>query len=286
MNAPQNLTVLDAGTSTASASIMMNPAHMHALLTFAETMAKSTITVPAHLVGKPADCMAIAMQAAQWGMNPFAVAQKTHVVSGRLGYEAQLVNAVVQASGAIRGSFHYEFKGSGDSIECRVGAVLRGEAEITWGEWLSASTVTTKNSPLWKVNPKQQLGYLQVKNWARLHTPGAILGVYTPDELEELSPAPTVRYMGAADEVKPALPAYAMADFEKNFPAWQKAVAAGKKTAPDLLAMLQTKATLSEEQKAAVLVLKPAAPPPPPPVLKSATDEWVADFDASEGASA
>ena len=47
--------------------------------------------------------------------------------------------------------------------------------------------MTTKNSPLWKTNPKQQLGYLQVKNWARLYCPGAILGVYTPDEFEATS---------------------------------------------------------------------------------------------------
>jgi hypothetical protein len=284
VNAPQELAVLDAGPSTASASIMMNPAHMHALLTFAETMAKSAITVPAHLVGKPADCMAIAMQAAQWGMNPFAVAQKTHVVSGRLGYEAQLVNAVVQSSGAIRGSFHYEFKGAGDSLECRVGAVLRGEAEVTWGEWLRNGDVTTRNSPLWKVNPKQQLGYLQVKNWARLHTPGAILGIYTPDELEIIAP-PAVRNMGPADEVKPELQPYPMADFERNFPAWQKAAAAGKKTAADMLATLQTKATLTDAQKAAVLALKPAqaAPEPKPDPAANATDTWVDDFNASKG---
>ena len=68
--------------------------------------------------------MAIAMQAMSWGMNPFAVAQKTHIVSGRLGYEAQLVNAVVQQSNAIRGAFSYEFKGEGQALECRVGAVV------------------------------------------------------------------------------------------------------------------------------------------------------------------
>ncbi|VFS64074.1 RecT family [Kluyvera cryocrescens] len=61
-------------------------------------MADSKATVPAHLAGKPADCLAVTMQAAQWGMNPFAVAQKTHVVNGTLGYEAQLVNAVVSSS--------------------------------------------------------------------------------------------------------------------------------------------------------------------------------------------
>lgn len=168
---------------------------VRAMQELAEAMSTASVTVPAHFRGKPGDCLAVVMQASQWGMNPFAVAQKTHVVNGALGYEAQLVNAVVQASGAIDGRFHYEYRGDAGKEECRVGAVVRGEKEITWGEWLSAASVTTKNSPLWKTNPKQQLGYLQIKNWARAHTPGAILGVYSDDELEaipekEINPRP------------------------------------------------------------------------------------------------
>lgn len=289
MNAPQELSLLQEAApppSTASVSIMMNPSHMQALMDFANVMAKSALTVPQHLQGKPADCMAIAMQAAQWGMNPFAVAQKTHIVSGRLGYEAQLVNAVVQASGAIRGSFHYEYKGSGDGLECRVGAVLRGEAEVTWGEWLRNGDVTTRNSPLWKVNPRQQLGYLQVKNWSRLHTPGAILGVYTPDELEEMpKPPPVNKHMGAADEVQreapPDLPWYEEAAFEKNLPSWGRLVADGKKTPGDLLATLSTKASFSEEQKARVLSLKKAAPAEP--ASSGRHDDFLAAMEAAEG---
>jgi hypothetical protein len=65
--------------------------------------------------------------------------------------------------------------------------------------------------------------------------------------------------MGPADEVqiatKKALPEYAASDFEKNFPAWKKLVESGKKTATDLLAMLSTKATFSEQQKAGILEL-------------------------------
>lgn len=196
------LTTFDDQQSPAqSAALMLFDApRMHALMDFAKMMASSAVTVPDHLRGKPADCMAIAMQAIRWGMDPFVVAQKTHVVSGRLGYEAQLVNAVVQSSNAITGSFHYEFHGDGQALQCRVGAVLRGEHEITWGEWLRSGDVTTKNSPLWKVNPKQQMGYLQVKNWARLYCPGAILGVYTQDELSDAPPMQ--RDMGAVDEVE------------------------------------------------------------------------------------
>ena len=175
-----------AGQQMTAGEMMMNPAVMEALYKFATVMADSKFTVPKHLQGNVGDCLAVAMQATLWGMHPFTVAQKTHQVGGTLGYEAQLVNAVVQNSGAIIGRFHYEYQGDGARLQCRVGAIPRGENEIVWGEWLSAESVTTKNSPLWKTNPKQQLGYLQVKNWARSFTPGAILGVYTPDEIETI----------------------------------------------------------------------------------------------------
>lgn len=181
-----------------ASSLMLDATTMDSLMRVADMMASGKSTVPAHLQKNPADCMAVVMQAMQWGMNPFAVAQKTHLVNGTLGYEAQLVNAVVQQSNAIDGRFHYEYKGTSPSMECRVGAQIKGEADITWGNWLSEAKVTTKNSPLWKVNPAQQLGYLQVKNWARLFCPGAILGVYTPDELQDI---PANRFMGNANVV-------------------------------------------------------------------------------------
>lgn len=177
---------------------IFSPSGLQKLQAFAEIMAQGKATVPQHLSGKPADCLAIALQAAQWGMNPYAVAQKTHVVNGTLGYEAQLVNAVITSSTAVQGRFKYEYGGEWEKFKpgaanaanerglcVRVGAVLRGETEITWGEWLQMEFVTTRNSPLWKTAPKQQLAYLAVKYWARLYCPDVVLGVYTPDEFEQ-----------------------------------------------------------------------------------------------------
>jgi hypothetical protein len=150
------------------------------------------VAIPAHLRGKPSDCLAIVMQAARWGMDPFAVAQKTHLVNGTLGYEAQLVNAVISSSRVIEGRFKYEYggdwegrkSGGEEGLYVRVGAVLHGEIEVTWGENLYLADVTTRNSPLWKTNPKQQLAYLAMKYWARLYCPEVIMGVYTPDEMQ------------------------------------------------------------------------------------------------------
>jgi hypothetical protein len=90
-------TTTDTADAGNTAMMLYAPGRLQALVTFAEMMAKSTITVPDHLKGKASDCLAITMQALRWNMDPFAVAQKTHVVSGRLGYEAQLVNEIGRA---------------------------------------------------------------------------------------------------------------------------------------------------------------------------------------------
>lgn len=169
-------------------NMVFNPPMLAQMQTMATAMAQSKITIPKHLQGNSADCLAIVTQSMQWRMNPFVVAQKTHLVNGTLGYEAQLVNAVVQQSGFIIGRFHYEYRSESQGLECRVGAVIKGESDITWSEWLASKNITTKNSPLWKTNEKQQLGYLQVKNWSRLYCPGAILGVYSDDELQTEPP--------------------------------------------------------------------------------------------------
>jgi hypothetical protein len=203
-----NIIAAEQTPNTISASnAVFNVQALGQLTAFAELMAQSAVTVPKHLAGKPADCMAIVMQAMQWGMNPYAVAQKTHLVNGVLGYEAQLVNAVISSSNAIVGRFHYEYGGDWEKIAgkkdgrdelglfVRVGAVLRGETDITWGENIYLADITTRNSPLWKTAPKQQIAYLAVKYWARLYCPEVILGVYSPDEVEprtekEINPAP------------------------------------------------------------------------------------------------
>ncbi len=169
--------------------MMLDAEKMNSLVRFSEMMAQSVVSLPKHFHGKPADCLAVCLQAAEWRMNPFAVAQKTHVVNGALGYEAQLVNAVLQATGAVTSRPHYEYRGDGQNLECRIGYVIAGEPEVTWNEFYCVAHVKVKNSPLWGTNPKQQLGYLQVKNWARQYCPGAILGIRTPDELQDIADA-------------------------------------------------------------------------------------------------
>ncbi len=175
----------------------------------ASVMASGSSTVPKHLQGNKADCFAIAMQAAQWGMNPFVVAQKTHLVGGTLGYESQLVNAVIIGSGAIHG--RPEFTVGGDWNKAKsdanadawveVSATIVGE-QSPRKKRLNWRDVATKNSPLWKSHPEQQACYLALKYWSRLYTPDVILGVYSADELDDMPQRPIIPVpMETADDV-------------------------------------------------------------------------------------
>ena len=203
--------VFDAGVT--SMAMMQDGAMMDRMIRFAEIMASGKSTIPNELrnVG---DCLAITMQAMAWKMMPQAVAQKTHFISGKIGYEAQLVAAAINNSGAVKDTFHFDWYGpwekvigkftikKGDKgeyrvpgwelkdeegIGIRVWATLRGEDEPRVLDLLLAQA-RTRNSTLWADDPRQQLAYLAQKRWARLYSPGVILGVYTPDELDGIQP--------------------------------------------------------------------------------------------------
>ena len=172
-------------------SLMMNVDFMASIDKMASMMASGKTTVPQHLRGNQADCFAIGLQAIQWGMNPFPVAQKTHLVNGTLGYEAQLVNAVVVNSGAIKGRFDYEFFGPwervigkfkvirtekdgkpveyrvpdwtfADATGCGVTVIPHLASGQTRDVTLLLQLARTRNSHLWAYDPKPHFAYLGV----------------------------------------------------------------------------------------------------------------------------
>lgn len=181
--------------------LMFNDSKMDRMLRTAEIMASGKTTVPAHLRGSVGDCMAIVIQAAQWNMNPFSVAQKTHLVNGTLGYEAQLVNAVIITRAPIVGrpQFVWEgdwgkWAGKGDknpALAVTVSAQFIGDDQPT-ALRVSMAQAGVRNSPNWETDPKQQLAYLAIKRWARLYCPDVLLGVYSADELEAPEPATAI----------------------------------------------------------------------------------------------
>jgi hypothetical protein len=153
------------------------------VMEFAKLMSVSGQAIPPHLRGNPGFCLAICIQAMEWRFSPFAVANKSYVVNDRVGYESQLIHAVIEERAPIEGRLRHTFSGEGDKRRCTVWADIAGSDEPLEYTSPEIGSITPKNSPLWKSKPDLQLFYNTSRDWARVYFPEVILGVYSDDEL-------------------------------------------------------------------------------------------------------
>ncbi len=194
------LTLSDGGRT---GSLVLAPQSFGEVVQFAELMSKCSF-VPKHLRNRPADCMAVCMQALRWEMDPFSVAQKTYFVSegAAPGYEAQLISAVVHSRAPLDGRLSVTWTGEGSGLSCTVTGKFRGDPTPK-AKTCRIANIKVKNSPLWAADPEQQLAYYTTRAWARLYCPDIIMGVYTREELAD-GEAPAVGPDEAKDVTPPA----------------------------------------------------------------------------------
>ncbi|HZP68348.1 MAG TPA: recombinase RecT [Pseudolabrys sp.] len=136
-----------------------------------------------------ASCFLVVNQAANWDMDPFAVAQATYIGPGnRIGYEGKLIHAAIQKKLGI--DLQYEFSGEGAGRAISVSGTLPGEDEPreiigTFAQWHTKDKEGNVKGN-WRQQPDDQLIYRGARQWCRRYAPGVILGVYSDDEIEDI----------------------------------------------------------------------------------------------------
>jgi len=166
----------------------------------ARALAHSGVAVPPHCREQPDTVFAILLQAQEWGLPYMAVLNKSYVTKGkggveRVAYEAQLVHTLIETRAKLKKMLRCEYKGEGDEMTCTVIGTFEGEDDPHTWESEKLGKIKTdigrneqgqiKGSPLWDSKPKVQLWYNTARDWARVHCPWVILGVYTPDEMQD-----------------------------------------------------------------------------------------------------
>ena len=241
----------DAPAPAAGSSLV--PANMTEAIQLAGMMADSKL-VPQHLQGAQADCFMVIEQASRWRMSPFAVAQSTSSIQGKLMFEGKLVVAAVHNSGILSKRLSFEFEGEGQHLAVIVSGTIRGEDQPRTVR-VGISEVATNNS-MWTKQPQQQLCYSGARVWARRHAPEVMLGVYVPEEFSDAEPqqsAPRAERDVTPERQQPqALPYYPDDAFARNFDSWAAAIEGGKKTPEQIIAMVSTKGELTDDQKSKI----------------------------------
>ncbi|WP_152045455.1 recombinase family protein [Aureimonas psammosilenae] len=145
-----------------------------------------------------ANCFLVVNQAVRWGMDPFAVAQCVSIVHGKLCYEGKLVSAVLDAK--LGTKLHHHLIGSGEARRIYLSDRPFDEgviAKLTPGIRLFDRRMFDGSVAEWKTDGKgtpwtpknfdRMLIYRGTRDWARIYEPAIMLGVYTPDEMLDLS---------------------------------------------------------------------------------------------------
>lgn len=179
---------------------MFDTSQFEHMTRIATVMARASL-VPDHIrkgsfEEATANCFMIVNQAMRWNMDPFSVAQACFILHGKLGYEGKLVAAMLEAK--IGSSLDYEWFGEPGKDDYRIkvsgarptdGLVVSIEGTV--GDWKTYEKADG-NGPRrvkgnWQgLSSRNQLAYRGAREWARLYAPGLLLGVYTPDEMEDM----------------------------------------------------------------------------------------------------
>jgi hypothetical protein len=140
-----------------------------------------------------ANCFLVVNQAVRWGMDPFAVAQCVSVIHGKLCYEGKLIAAVLNAK--LGYDLEYEISGADDAMKIVVTAAKDGKVivdshgqprkiEGVVAEWRTRGDGSPWEAPGGK---PRMLRYRGAREWARVYSPALMLGVYSDDELADMS---------------------------------------------------------------------------------------------------
>jgi hypothetical protein len=235
----------------------LSPRTFEQALTFSNYLAESDM-VPKDFKGKPGNCLIGMQWGAELGLKPLQALQNIAIINGRpsLWGDAML--------GLVRSSPLCEYVTEGWEADgtafCK--AKRRGEPEQvrTFSDADAKTASLQGKAGPWVTNPKR-MKQLRARAFALRDVFTDILrGMAMAEEAIDI---PTERDMGMADVVgspppaptpaaRPELEAYPQERFDANFTDWKNVVQSGRKTADALIAMLSTKAVLSDAQKKAI----------------------------------
>ena len=201
--------------------MLPNFSDMQQVMEFSSLMAGAGVMVGPAVRGNPGACMAVTMIAARFNLDPFMLSTKAYITKNKAGvemlaWEAQAINAMIMGSGVLEEDLDYEFTGEGVERQVRVFGKIKGAERSREIQSNKIKDIKVKNSPLWTSEPDQQLSYYGSRLWVRRHAPAVLMGIYSPEELDEstmrnITPVhdvkdPAQRLQARLDEAKPRKP--------------------------------------------------------------------------------
>ncbi|MGQ4661304.1 recombinase RecT [Lysobacter sp. F6437] len=189
--------------------------------------------------------LALMLVAQAEGQHPATITQDYDIIQGKATRKTHSVLARFQQMGG-----QVEWHELTDLIaDATFSHKAGGKLRMTWTfEQAAKAKLTGKDN--WKNYPRAMLRARCIAEGIRAVYPAALGGMMVSEEAQDTAAAeqPITVEARVVSERAAELPMYPEADFAENLPKWWGVIASGKKSADDLIAMLQTKARFTAEQ--------------------------------------
>ena len=157
----------------------------------AAALSQSTI-VPRDYQKNPGNCLIALDMASRMGTSPMMVMQNLYIVNGRPAWSTQYIVAMINSSHKYRTELQYDLKGSGDTLECTAWVLDKNGHKVT-GPTITMQMAKEegwygKNGSKWKTMPEVMIRYRAASFFGRLNCPDMMMGIYSTDEVIEMSP--------------------------------------------------------------------------------------------------
>lgn len=229
-------------------SFSLAPQSIDEAIRFAEMMSKSNL-VPKDFTGNPGNILVAIQWGMELGLQPMQAMQNIAVINGRPSLWGDAVIALVKSSPVCE---YVVEETSDEQSTCRVKRKGEPEQSRTFTKADAHKAGLLGKAGPWTQYPKRML-QMRARSWAlRDVFPDVLRGMPIAEELQDIPE----KDMGPAAVVgRPERETYPQDRFASNAPKWSELIASGKKTAADIIAMVESKNTMTEEQKAAVLAM-------------------------------
>jgi hypothetical protein len=225
------------------------PRDLTEAMKFAEMMASSEL-VPKNFRGKPGDVLIAVQMGCEVGLSPMAAIQNIGVINGKPGLYGDAGKAILLAGGCIIEEDDIEIIKKTGRACCKITRKGRPSVERTYTiDNAKTAGLWGKEGP-WRTNPERQMAWRAFWFAARDAAADMLKGIGGAEELVDYSPIE--RDVTPTRQALPDLPAYSDERFRKNLPAWRDMIASGKKSADQIIATVETKGKLTDDQKASI----------------------------------
>jgi hypothetical protein len=235
-----------------SSGFSIQPNSLSEAFQMAEMLAKSQM-VPKCYQNKPQDTLVAMMMGSEIGLNPIQSLQNIAVINGKPAIYGDALLALVQNHPKF-GGHEESFDESTQTATCTVWR--KGDATK---HTVTFSQVDAKQAGLWGKTgpwtqyPKRMLMWRARGYALRDKFADALNGLITVEEAQDLPSERDITPPSESPRVSRAIEHYPDDRFEANFNTWSAAILSGKRTPEQIVAMIESKSALSDEQKNRIL---------------------------------